>query len=218
MATDFQVCFPQQVIELTAIKVAPGVTPRTLDITGKDFRSIDEVLINEVTSPSVVILGKNRLLAQIPASLGGSSVQTVNVTSRQLTLTKKSLIKFRVGHTPSKVRGILRLVQIYLKILLTTPGTDIFTQRVGADALKNIGRTFGKSQSGGIISDFVLANTTTVRQVIAIQGRDSSIPRDERLLSARVLAAQYSQQETALLVSIEINSQALRSATANLMV
>ena len=218
MAVDFQVVFPQETIELTAVRVVAGVLPRTLEITGKDFRSIDEVRINDVVSPSVIVMSKNRLLAQVPPLVGAQAIQAIDVTSRQLTITKKSLLKFRIGQTPSKVRGILRLVQIYLKILLQTPGTDILAQRIGADALKNVGRTFGRGQGGGIVSDFVLANTTAVRQIIAIQGRDPSIPRDERLLSARVLAAQYSQRETALLVSTEINSQAGRAAVANLMV
>ncbi len=218
MATDFQVVFPQEAIEITSVRLLPGVTPKTLEIMGKDFRSVDEVRINESTSPSVIVLSKTKLLAQVPTTLGSSTVQSVDVTSRQLTVTKKSLLRLRIGRTPSKVKGILRLLQLYLMILLKEPGTDIFSQNTGGDALKNVGRTFGRGQGGNIVSDFVLSNTIAVRQIIAIQGRDPSIPRDERLLSARVLAAHYSQRETALIVSVEINSQAGHAATANIMV
>ncbi len=218
MSLDFQVVFPQEIISITAVNLVPGVTPRTLDIMGADFRSVDEVRINEVPSPSVIVLSKTRLLAQIPPSLGNTAVQTLTVTSRQLTLTKKSLIQFQIGPSACKVRGILRLVQIYLKILFQEPGTDIISQRIGANALKNLGSTFDSNQGGGIVSDFFLANTTAMRQIVAIQGRDPSIPRDERLLSSKVITAQFSKQATALLVSVEINSQAGRSAVANLMV
>lgn len=201
---------------MTSVRVLSG-TPRLLDVLGKDFRSVDEVRINDLVSPRVVIVSRTRLIADIPDTVAGL-VESVMVTSRQLTVTPRSLIQLKIGRVASKVSGILRLVQIFLKILLTSPGTDIFSQQVGGDALKNLGRTFGKSQSGEIVSDFVLAVQTTVRQILAIQGRDPSIPRDERLLSARVMSASYSQQELGLFVSVELISQAGQAALANILV
>jgi hypothetical protein len=213
---DLQVVFPQEVVELTSVRTLPG-TPRAIDVLGKDFRSIDEVRINDLVSPRVVVVSRTRLLADVPEIVGGV-IESVMVTSRQLTVTPRSLIKLKIGRVASKVSGILRLVQVFLKILLTTPGTDIFSQQIGGDALKNLGATFSKSQSGAIVSDFVIAVQTTVRQIIAIQGRDPAIPRDERLLAARVMSASYSHQELGLFVSVEINSQAGQAALANILV
>lgn len=218
MAVDFQVVFPQQVIPLNAVRILPGVNPRSVDVIGKDFRSIDEVLINELVSPDVVVVSKTRLLAQVPAALANQALTSITVISNQLTVTSKSLIKFRIGRTPSKVSGILRLMQVFLKILFTTTGTDIFSPRVGGNALKDIGLTFGKNQGGSIVSDFVISVDNTQRQIQAIQARDPSIPRDERLLTARVTQAGYNRAEAALIVSVELTSQAGRAATANVMV
>lgn len=213
---DLQVVFPQEVVQLTSVRVLPG-TPRSIDVLGKDFRSVDEVRINDLLAPRVVVASRTRLIAEVPEAVGGV-VETVMVTSRQLTVTPKSLIKLRLGRVASKVSGILRLVQVFLKILFTSPGTDIFAQQIGGDALKNLGSTFSKSQSGALVSDFVLAVQTAVRQIIAIQGRDPSLPRDERLLTARVVSASYSHQELGLFVSVEINSQAGQAALANILV
>lgn len=215
---DLQFVFPQEIVSLTSVRIAPGVSPRTLDVVGEDFRAVDEVLINDNISPNVVVASKTRLFAEVPAIVGANAIQTVAVVSRQLRLNARSLIRFRIGRMPSKVNGILRLMQIYLKILFTTPGSDIFSQNIGGDALRNVGRTFSKNQSGGIVSDFHLAVEATNRQIITVQGKDPNLPRDERLLSARVLSSHFSQAEAALYVSIEINSQAGRSAIANLMV
>lgn len=212
---DLQVIFPQEVIQLTSVRTLPG-SPRSIDVLGKDFRAIDEVRINDLLSPNVVVVSRTRLIAEVPAGVGGL-VETVMVTSRQLTVTAKSLIQLKLGRVTQKVSGILRLVQLFLKILFTTPGTDIFNQRLGGGALKNLGATFSRSQSGGIISDFVLAVEATGRQIIALQARDPSVPRDERLLSAKVTSASFSQQELGLFVSVEINSQAGRSALANIL-
>jgi hypothetical protein len=218
MAVDFQVVFPQQIIELSSVKVLFGTTPRTLDVTGEDFRSVDEVRVNDIVAPDTVILGKKRMLVRIPALIADQQVTSLSVTSHSLQLTDKSFLKFRVGRTTSKVSGTLRLVQVFLKILFTTPGRDIFAPRIGAGALRNLGVTFGSEGGKQIVSDFVIAVATAARQIVAIQSRDPSIPLDERLLSAKVIAATYNRQEQALIVSVEIVSQTGRSALANVVV
>jgi len=217
MAVDFQVVFPQEAVNLTSVRIAEGIAIRTLDISGEDFRSVDEVLINDIPSPSVVILSKSRVLAQVPIEVLYQQISAVRVTSRNLFLTDRSYIKFKVGRTPSKVNGILRLCQLFLKILFTTPGSDIFAPRTGAAALASIGRTFGKDEGGTIVSDFILSVAATQKQIISAQGRDPTVPRDERLLAAKVTKAGYNKSEAALVVSVELTSQAGRAATANVM-
>jgi hypothetical protein len=218
VSIDFQVIFPQEVVNLSNVRVAPNLAVRTLDILGDDFTSVSQVLINKVQSPSVIILSKNRLLAQVPDQVLLQPIASVQVIASRLIVTAKSYIVFQIGNQPSKVRGILRLMQLFLKILFTTPGTDIFAPNTGAAALKNIGKTFGESQSGSIVSDFVVSVATAQKQIIAVQSRDSSIPRDERLMSAIVTTASYSQQSQGLVVSVELTSQAGRAAVANVVV
>lgn len=218
MSVDFQVVFPQEVIPLIAIRQVQGMNPRTLDITGTDFRSLDEVLLNEIPAPGAVVVSQTRLLVPVPEPLAQATITSVSVLSRRLTLSPRSIIQFRVGRAPSKVRGILRLVQLFLKVLFTTPGRDIFTPKLGAAALKNIGRTFGKGQSDNIVMDFVLAVETTVRQILAIQSKDASLPFDERLLSARLLGAKFDFEQSALVVSVELTSQAGQAAVTNVVV
>jgi hypothetical protein len=216
VSVDFQVVFPQEVIPLIAIRQVPGMSPRTLDITGTDFRSLDEVLLNEIPTPGAIIVSQTRLLVPVPSVLAQATITSVSVLSRRLTLTSRSVIQFRVGRSPSKVRGILRLVQLFLKVLFTTPGRDIFTPKLGAAALKNIGRNFGPG--GDVVLDFVLSVETTVRQILAIQSKDASIPFDERLLSARLLGAKPDFEQSALVVSVELTSQAGQAAVTNVVV
>jgi hypothetical protein len=218
LAVDLQIAFPQQVVSLNSVRILPGVVPRSIDVIGDDFRSVDEVKINDLTSTDVVIVSKTRLLAQVPDALVNQTLTSVTVITNKLTVSPRSLIRFRIGRTPSKVSGILRLVQVFLKILLTTTNTDIFSPRIGGNALRDVGLTFGKDQGGSIVSDFIISVRTTQRQIVTVQSRDPSIPRDERLLSANVTSAGYNRQEGALIVSVELTSHAGRSATANIMV
>ncbi len=220
MAVDLQIVFPQEVVRLNQIRFTPGGPlglPKALDIIGDDFRSVDEVLINEIASPDVLVLSKNRLIAQLPDSLQKSpNIVGVTVTSRNLTVTSRSIIKFRVSDQPGRVSGILRLLQVFLKTLFTTPGSDIWSRKTGGGGLKRIGQTFGADEGGSIISDFVISVANTSRQIVSIQGRDSSLPRDERLLSAKVRTATFNRELGAVLTSVELTSQAGRAATANL--
>lgn len=214
---DFQVVFPQSLIKLSQVRYAPGIYPRTLDMIGEDFRSIDEILINGVPSPSIVVVSATRCLAQVPESILNDRVTSVTVVSRQLTISPKSLIRFRLGKSTTKVAGMLRLVQLFVKILLTTPGSDIFSKRVGGAGMRNLGRTFSTAQGSGLVADFVIAVDTTSKQIIALQAKDSTIPRDERLLSAKVLNASFNRQEGALIVGVEMMNQTGQTAIAQLM-
>ena len=219
MAVDFQVVFPTEVVSLSSVRYAAGAEVPTLEVLGTDFRSVDQVLINDVASSNVIVLSKNRLLAEVPEVARTEFVPTrVVVLSRRLTLSERSLIQFRVGRTASKVSGILRLVQLFLKVLFTTPGTDMFAPKTGSAALKNIGANIGRTQRGAVISDFVLAVDGTARQMLTLQSRDSGLPSDEKLLSARVVSSSFDARQEALVVTVEITSQAGRLATANVLV
>jgi hypothetical protein len=214
VAVDLQTISPQEIVTLSQVRVIPG-PPRVVAVTGDDFRSVDEVLINQVPSPDVVIVDKNRLLAQVPDTALLDRIHDVQVLSKKLTLSDRSQLRIRIGRTPGRVTGIMRLMQLFLKILLTTPGKDIFSPKIGGGALKNVGSTFGAGDGGDIVNDFVIAVDNTSRQIIAIQGRTSTIPKDERLLGAKVLSAVYNKSVGGIDVSVQITSQAGREATAN---
>lgn len=218
MAVDFQVCFPQETVKVSLVRTVPGMPVRTLDIYGDDFRSADEVLMNEVVSPSFVIVAKNRILAEVPQALKDSTISSISVLSKRLTITPRSYIRFRIGRTPSKVRGILRLMQLFLRLLFQTPGTDIFSPKLGGGALVHIGQSVSVENGTDMVGDFIVSVDNTTKQIIQIQGRDQSIPPDERLLEAKVLSAGFNKNETAIIASIEIVSQAGRSSVARLEV
>jgi hypothetical protein len=219
MSVDFQVVWPQEVVKVHQIRLAqlvPGV-PRAFDIVGEDFRSVDEVLINDIPSPDVTILSKTRLIAQLPDILQKAfGLTSVTVTSRKLTITERSYLRFRIGSTPGRVQGILRLVQLFVKVLLSTPGRDIFSKKIGGGVMRNLGAYYGADEGGSLVNNVVIAVQTTARQIISIQGRDTGIPLDERLLAARVVSSGFNREEGAILVSVEVTSQAGRAATANL--
>jgi len=219
MAVDFQTIHPQEAIRLNRIRMRVVGGLKVLDIIGSDFRAVDEVQINETQSPDIIVLSKTRLLAQLPDRLQDNpDVQNVNVLSKTLTISTKSVLRFRIGDTPGKVVGILRLLQLFVKILISDPGSDIFNKGLGAGALANLGSSFGEDEGQNIKADFTIAVDRAARQVVAIQSRNSSIPRDERLLSAKVLGTTFSRATASLFVTVEVISQDGTPARVNLEV
>ena len=216
MAVDFQIVFPQESIQINAVSGVDGSTS-VIDVLGADFTSVDSVLVNDVEAPSYYVVSKTRMFVTLPSLVPSGTVTSVAVTSSRLTISDQSLLKFRVSRIPSKVSGILRLVQLFTKVLFTTPGSDIFNRRMGGGGLRSVGRNFSKAESGAIISDFVVAVDNTTRQIVTIQGRQPQLPSDVRILAARVASARFSAQEAALVVSVELTSQAGRSARANVV-
>jgi hypothetical protein len=186
-------------------------------IVGDDFTAVDEVLLNDVPSPAFTIHSATMLTAQMPVEVQGNTLVTVVVVSYRFVYTKQSLVSFRFGRTNRKTSGINRLVQLFVKTLLTSPGSDIFSHYTGGGALRNLGRTFSKDAAGGIVGDFVISVDSTTKQVIAMQSRRPRLPRDERLLSAEVQSARFDTAQTALIVSILLVSQAGTAATANIV-
>jgi len=217
VSIDLQVVFPQEEIELNSIRLVPG-PPSMLDIIGADFRSVAEVKMNGVESPNFMVLSRTRLLAQVPEVLESDRLVDVSVVSRKLAVTEKSLLTFRLSSTPQMVTGLLKLIQIFLMELLNTKGSDKLDKGKGASALKPIGQTFGADQGGDIVSGFVVAVDTATRQIVRRQSMNPGIPRDERLMAAKVLGANFNRQLGALVVNVEVTSMAGRAAVANLEV
>jgi len=216
MATDFQVVYPSSVVTLSSVRVLPGVTPMSIDVIGQDFRNVDEVIINGMAALSVIILSPNRLVAQVPAGII-DQVTSVVVTSSQLTFTNKSLLRFRLGRATTKVNGMLRLVQLFVKVLFTTQGSDIWTQQLGGNGLRDVGRSFGRDGGSGIVADFHIAVQQAQQQIIAIQTKDPGIPREERLLKAHIATVRYIREEAALVAAVELTNQTGRPVLASMM-
>jgi hypothetical protein len=218
VAVDFQVIYPQDLIPLTAaVERQSDSGERLVVVTGKDFRTVEEVVLNEMKASQVIILSKTQLQVTVPEELGSDPIQSISVFSNQITLSGRSVVRFKVGDVSGKTSGMLRLMQFFLKLLFTSPGRDIFDPQLGGDALKNIGHSFGKREGATIIGDYVIAVDRVARQIIALQARDPRIPREERLLNAKVESATFDAQQSALVTSTALYNQAGKIGIANVV-
>lgn len=216
MSVDLQVVFPELTVPLSSVSIVPNSNPVSLLVIGEDFTAVDSVYINDNPSPGFAVLSKTRLVAQVPVNLKYFMVDTVRVTSRALRMSRESRLLFKLGIRPQKVVGIQKLVQLFVKVLFTTPKNDIFVPRLGAAALRNLGQSFASGSGDNVIQDFTLSVGLAKQQLIAVQSRELRLPPSERLLNAKVVGSRFDRQIGSLDVTVELLSQAGELATVGM--
>ena len=219
MAKDIQIIRLLDVLDVNRIGLLQGVTPRSVDIIGRDFRNVEQVLLNGFDSPEFVVLSTTRLIAEVPAAIATEPVRDVFVLSNTLTFTDRSLVEFTFGTRPRSVTGILRLMQTFIRILFRTPGSNIFRRRLGGGLRKHIGSTIGRGQGNRsrVAGEVSIAVTRTRQQIINVQSPDRSIPPSERLAGAELTGLTVDPPNGQLLMTVLLTSHSGQRAAATLV-
>jgi len=197
------------VLRVNEIRNAVGITPRSIIVKGDDFKNVEQVLINSFAAPEFVVYSRTELVAEVPEPLQDSLITDVVVMSSSLTLTERSIVELTFGTRPRKARGILRLMQVFLRQLLRTPGSNIFHRRSGGGMLKRVGGVLDDKAA----ADVAIAVNAAKQYVISVQTPERNIPPSERLLSAEISGISVDPSGTALYVTVVLTSHSgLRGA------
>jgi len=203
-------------VDLSEVSIIPDFIPSSLQIVGPDLTSVIEVQINGSKSLSFVVASGTKIIAQIPTSAVGQVINDVVAISSDFTASLRSLISFEIGDNPKKVSGLKALIQMWLKVLLATPGFDSFTKNLGGGAQKYIGSSYAASMSSSISASFAIAVQQTTNQVLALQARQTRLPDDERLLTTEMLGLRYDPDLPGLMVRVALYTQSGKRAIVNL--
>lgn len=198
------------------IKIAHGVVPRSYYVTGANMRNTYQVFIDEMKCPQVVVVDNTTLLVQAPEQLTMTPRSIIVISNRLTNNTGRSRITFGLGDTTHFISGLERLIQVFLKILLQTPGTDAWQPKLGGGVLRAAGKIGGTARINTIVSDVQLGVERTRQQLISIQANQPQLALSERLLYAKLLEARFSPQEQSLFCTIDIASQSMKSSVVML--
>jgi hypothetical protein len=196
-------------------RIVPGVTPTMLEFKGYDFSSAERVLINESPSPEIMIVNKQTLWAQLPAYV--RKVSTIEVLSSNFTKSKEpSRMSFEIGNKTKKVNGIMKLVQLFTKWVLQSPGSDIFDPSRGGGLQEIAGKINTTRNMQPVMTSIARSVSTTASQIRAAQQKAIELPLSERLLSATVNELNVYEAQMLAAVRVKIESFAGTEATAAL--
>jgi hypothetical protein len=115
-------------------------------------------------------------------------------------------VAFTFGRRSNTVAGILKLVQMIVKMLLTTPGTDHFAVSTGTILLGLFKRGVSKSSVALLTMDIMISIQDMERQILDIQA-GLPTPDDERLKEIRIISVQYLEVSGEWQVQISVLSE-----------
>lgn len=194
----------KRMLDLVSCVEIPGVLPRSMEIKGNRMDMASSVMLNDATADKFAALGADRLLVQVPPGVTGP-IYSVAVFSDYIDPGGSSLAFYDFGAHPWFTEGQYRLLQLFIKLLLTSPGTDVFSLNSGGGLQKllvnNVDAGAGNALSGEIESR--VGNVTS--QIIQNQSLDPTIPQRERLLNASVDGITFSVPEQAVNVRISLH-------------
>ncbi len=201
------------VVPINTVRNAPGVSPRSIIVEGRDFTAIDQVLINGASAPSFVVYSPTRLVAEVPAEMRDAILNEVIVLSSVPSLTENSLVEFTLGSRVRTLSGSQRLVQTFVRHLMRTPGSNVFHPTSGG----GLGRSVGQNINGALGSDIQIAIANTQQFILAAQTGNRNIPASERLLSAEVVGRAVDESTSTVYVTIVLTSYAGEQSAATLV-
>lgn len=203
MSTDYQVMEFKQSARVTEVGFF-SVSPLTLDITGVNFRDVVEIRINGIKSPEWMVLTKTRAIAQVPRSQLAAEVGSVAVITSAGISSNKATVTFQaVTSIGKRATGTVKMAQMFLKILFTTPGRDIFDPETGGALLAVIGTA---QDPGALKAAGKLAVSTTQTQMVRIQSGNPRLDANERLRSATLLEARFDPKTGTLSLRIRLTA------------
>lgn len=211
---DFRFVHAKTLLKVTSMAPIRGFSPPSIVILGQTLDRTDEVILNGVTTKTFSVQSPTRLIVQIPPSQVGRAISSLQVLSTVPGLTDSDQLNFNASSV-SKVDGIDRLVQSFIIIALSNPGSDLFEPGSGGGILGLVGRSTD-ANGKGVAADLALAIEKTKSELLSLQGKDQRIPPSERLLSATLVNVNFSPSSTVLSAIVELLNSLGQSAQVQL--
>jgi hypothetical protein len=211
---DFRVIKVRSLLTANSYQPLRNFSPPSVLVTGFDLDRAEEISFNNVPTKEFAILSPTRLVFKIPTEQVNKPLFSLQIFGTAPGITPSGAISFDVGRS-AKIEGLDRLVQSFLLILMTTPGSDAFDRTSGGGARGIIGRS---TDSAGktAAADLSLAVSRTKTELLAAQAKDRRIPPVERLLTAELSNVTFNPSTTTLSATVTLKNAVGESAQFNL--
>ena len=183
-----------------------GENGEFLELRGTGFMDVADVLINGYRSPMFIVESSTRIFAEVPSQVRGDIVTDLRVLLLAAAAGQESGVVLSVGGGQGYVSGPARLMQTVIKVLLTTPGTNVFAPTLGGGLMRLMGVPFNAPNSLEVQVRQAISDTEN--QLLAVQSRSAGrIPDSERLRDIQVLSVDADIDSSSLRVRIAVTAQ-----------
>ena len=202
---DFNIIAARVLLKVHSISPIRGFNPPSIVVLGDKLNLTQEVFYNNIKVSEFVISSDKRLVVRIPDSQIGKEFVGIQVFSN-VNITKSSAaLSFELIKPLKQVEGIERLVQSWMLVFFTSPGSDVFDLQSGGGVRAIIGKNTN-TKGKGVSADLALAIERTQNELLRLQSKDSRIPLSEKLLSATLSAMNYDDRTTTLFATVALKN------------
>lgn len=212
---DIKVITARAILPIQQVVPVRGFSPVSVLAMGDFLDKTSEVFYNGTQVDQYLIQSVNRLLIRVPDSQLGRPLTSIVVYSNVPTASSDASLAFGVQSPLKTASGIDRMVQSFLMVLMTTPGSDIFSKSSGGGLRSLVGRS-NVSKASNVSSDIALAVERTKSEILREQAKFPSMPLDERLLSAALDTVSFDKESSTLFAKIALQNMLGQSAEVNL--
>jgi len=204
-------------VMLTIQSIAPvrGFYPPSILVQGKDLFKTTEVEINGILATEFIIQSPTRLIVRIPESQVGQVLSTVRAFAPISPSYDKAAVSFGMVRPVRYITGLDRMVQAWLLLFFTTPGTDIFNISSGGGARTLIGKTTDAGHQS-VAADLALCIDRTKMELMKAQANAPYLPMEERLMSSSLIGVNFDRESSTLFADVSLISMAGTAAQLSL--
>jgi hypothetical protein len=206
-----------EVLDLSAPAGSRKVTIDSgmLSLRGEGFRKATSVMVNK-TPQKFIIVSDSKILSAMPDDAG--AIDSVDVIVDAEGITRTSFFEYILGSEPKTVSGPFKLVQQFIKLLMTTKGTNLWDLGEGGDFQRWVGQTIPMNAPQVLIAKTTL-QVMAAATYLQLGQSGTNIPADERLSDVTILNMGLDPADpTVMELSLKLNTFSSRTAFFSLLV
>lgn len=183
MTTSIQILQSYKVAQVTKMSIS-GLT---LILEGGRYTNTRFVAVNGMRIDTIRLVG-SKLYVTLPKALTLKDILFVAPMGDMEKVGKDSLLRLSTGVYPKKTSGIERLIQLFVKILYSTRGSDILNPAVGGGLISITKRGYTTGDGQRVIPEIVASISKADSDIKEMQ-KSIPLPQEERLVEAKLLSA-----------------------------
>lgn len=203
---DFKIIYARHKLRVRTVAPVRNFLPPSLIVTGFDLDKTSEIFFNGIKTPEFAILSSTRVIARIPDAVVGKELKDLSLFSTVQASKRDALVQLKLNSMAS-ASGIERLIQTWILVFMTNPGSDVFQKNSGGGGPSIIGRTTD-DQGTGVLADLTLAINRTKSEILKKQSEITRIPLEERLSKAEIGNIKFDKSAGALSAVVTLTNMA----------
>ena len=212
---DFKIVHARSLLDVYSIAPIRGFSPPSIVVVGTDMSSASEVIYNGVLATEFVVSSSTRLIVRIPPTQVGKDLTDFKVFASKPILRGEASLIMELSKPFQSVSGMDRLVQSWMMVFLTTPGSDVFSPQSGGGAMAIIGSSTDRKNKSAA-ADLSVAIDRTQAELLRLQAQNRGIPPEERLLSSSLESLVSDDSTGTLSARVQLRNMVNQTAQVSL--